>query len=423
MLHVDKSYETLSARGAPLPIDWCTRNSGEASDHVIVVNDCGRLVKEILPEFGFLSISWESFVRKMYRWGFRQASEVFGRPCKNAPPMFQSKYFRKDNLAILSHMQSKTAEKEQRSDASRYSMSQHKGVSELERNEGAMTSLPLESMSNLSAERRHPDHEFGSLQRRSLTDPAGGIESLIVHPVTHPLLWQRHIRRQQSAIPGECNSQRSRLQYLNRSLQPRTLARFPQASRHLPLCHQLQRPQVPRAVYPQTTNVFRGTTLLANPISQTQTRPMGFSRIAARPLMLPLNQYASTRNIIYAGVPRDPQRPIGRRAPDMFLSTDPNHMSRNIGNSGLAVDPLVFQEPAHARSGQSAVHPPTPGSSTAPRMLGQPSPAVVLGLRGAFEETNEQYQRRLLVELQRIEHEIHEMHSLYSTQSWPFSPP
>jgi HSF-type DNA-binding len=127
MLHMDKLHESQCQKEsaecrpvAPPAIDWCTRQSGNETDHVIVINDCDRLVNEILPEFGFPSISTESFVRKMYRWGFRQVSGTYSgmytRPYTRY--MYVSGHFRKDNLALLVKMESKTAEKTVRLGAS-----------------------------------------------------------------------------------------------------------------------------------------------------------------------------------------------------------------------------------------------------------------------------------------------------------------
>jgi HSF-type DNA-binding len=112
MLHMDKVLEDQPAVSPP-PIDWCTRETGDESDHVIVINDCARLVNEILPQFGFPTISTESFVRKMYRWGFRQVSSIYSGtyPNSHTPYMYKSEHFRKGNLALLSKMESRTATK------------------------------------------------------------------------------------------------------------------------------------------------------------------------------------------------------------------------------------------------------------------------------------------------------------------------
>jgi HSF-type DNA-binding len=124
MLHIDKLRESVGQSGSrgsqPIslsPIDWCTRNLGKDSDHVIVIQDIEEFVRNVLPEFGFETISTRSFVRKMYRWGFRQVSGVYsGLYKKNSkqphtPYMYESKYFRKNELALLDQMQSTTAEK------------------------------------------------------------------------------------------------------------------------------------------------------------------------------------------------------------------------------------------------------------------------------------------------------------------------
>jgi HSF-type DNA-binding len=124
MLHMDKLRESPSPAGVarlPPAMGWCTYNSGTESDHVIVVNDCDRMVSEILPQFGFTSISDKSFVRKMYRWGFRQVSGAYSERYEQASCqsrtsyMYENEHFRKGNLLLLGKMESKTAEKLRRS--------------------------------------------------------------------------------------------------------------------------------------------------------------------------------------------------------------------------------------------------------------------------------------------------------------------
>jgi HSF-type DNA-binding len=126
MMHTDKLHDHPGQLGSadvlPSPIDWCTRNTGEDSDHVMVIWDPVRFIKETMPAFGFTSITIRSFVRKMYRWGFRQVSGAYSA-CKNmsqnlrSPYMYESQYFRRNNVALLSQMNSMTAEKRRRSAA------------------------------------------------------------------------------------------------------------------------------------------------------------------------------------------------------------------------------------------------------------------------------------------------------------------
>jgi HSF-type DNA-binding len=122
LLHFDKLQDSEREAGAtqtqPSPIEWCTTNHGENSDHIIVIPDCELFARKILPEFGFESISTASFTRKMYRWGFRQPCGVHTGAFRKSVSqsrtrhMYESKYFRKDKLALLSQMTSKTAEKD-----------------------------------------------------------------------------------------------------------------------------------------------------------------------------------------------------------------------------------------------------------------------------------------------------------------------
>jgi HSF-type DNA-binding len=102
----------------PVPsIEWCTNKSGGGSDHVVVLYNLERLVKELLPLFGFAPISEASFVRKLCRWGFHQVSTTYRAVQKhhsNRPltsQMYECQHFRAGNYALLSHMWSDTAEK------------------------------------------------------------------------------------------------------------------------------------------------------------------------------------------------------------------------------------------------------------------------------------------------------------------------
>jgi HSF-type DNA-binding len=126
LLQIEKEHnawiESNESRGdaePPLPaIEWCTKGTGGGSDHVVVIYDLDRLVKEVLPRFGFDETSVPSFVRKLCRWGFRQVSTVYGGVQKNysnrpyTSHMYESEHFRSGgNLALLSRMRSDTAEK------------------------------------------------------------------------------------------------------------------------------------------------------------------------------------------------------------------------------------------------------------------------------------------------------------------------
>jgi hypothetical protein len=125
LIHINKEQSTWikansSQAGAepPVPpIEWCTRNSGGGSDHVVVLYDLERLVKELLPQFAIAPTSVPSFVRKLCRWGFRQVSAVYGCVRKNysnrpnTSHMYECMHFRAGNFALLTRMNSNTAAK------------------------------------------------------------------------------------------------------------------------------------------------------------------------------------------------------------------------------------------------------------------------------------------------------------------------
>jgi hypothetical protein len=131
LLHVDKEQTAwieanASREGAepPVPpIEWCTRNRGGRSDHVVAVYDLDRLVNELLPRFAFAPTSDRSFARKMCRWGFRQVSAMYRGVQKNfrnrphTPTMFECIHFRRGDFALLSRMRSDTAEKRRHRDS------------------------------------------------------------------------------------------------------------------------------------------------------------------------------------------------------------------------------------------------------------------------------------------------------------------
>jgi HSF-type DNA-binding len=118
MLHVEKESFPLHGQTIPKenwsPIaDWCTRDTGEDSDHVIVIYDSNRFVKILLPLFQFPVTTLASFVRKLFRWGFRQVSERYEIANKkqfNKPRstyMFECEHFRKGDFPLLHLMKSK----------------------------------------------------------------------------------------------------------------------------------------------------------------------------------------------------------------------------------------------------------------------------------------------------------------------------
>jgi HSF-type DNA-binding len=118
MLHVEKESFPLNGQTIPkedwsLVADWCTRDTGEDSDHVIVIYDSDRFVKILLPLFQFPVTTLASFVRKLFRWGFRQVSERYEIANKkqfNKPRstyMFECEHFRKGDFPLLHMMKSK----------------------------------------------------------------------------------------------------------------------------------------------------------------------------------------------------------------------------------------------------------------------------------------------------------------------------
>jgi HSF-type DNA-binding len=72
MTHMDKVSN--QGTGVEVPIQWW-RGSGASNnnENILIVNNPELLMLAVLPTFCFPQTSFESFARKMYRWGFRRA--------------------------------------------------------------------------------------------------------------------------------------------------------------------------------------------------------------------------------------------------------------------------------------------------------------------------------------------------------------
>ncbi len=78
---------------------------------VIVIRDTEHLSKTWLPLF-FSDAKFASFTRKLYRWGFRKTFPPSPQQDNEATICFRSDNFQRDEIALLSKMNSRTAEKE-----------------------------------------------------------------------------------------------------------------------------------------------------------------------------------------------------------------------------------------------------------------------------------------------------------------------
>jgi hypothetical protein len=214
LIHVNKEQTTwIEANSAQAgaeppvpPIEWCTRSSGGGSDHVVVLYDLERLVKELLPHFAIAPTSVPSFVCKLCRWGFRQVSAVYGCVRKNfsnrphTSHMYKSEHFRCGNFALLTRMNSDTAEK-RRYEASIAAASDGLGADtgdEPSRVESRASPVQSTTNRNLTSrlsgptERKRPRSDEGS--HRAGTSPefrgtqnrAARLQDVMAHPPAAP---------------------------------------------------------------------------------------------------------------------------------------------------------------------------------------------------------------------------------------------
>jgi hypothetical protein len=103
------------------------------------------LVKELLPQFGFPTITSSSFIRKICRWRFHQVSAVYtGVPKTHTnrpltPQMYQCQHFRRGNFVLLNQMSSDTAAKRQHQEslmAANNSDSSNGGIAQVSNHQG-----------------------------------------------------------------------------------------------------------------------------------------------------------------------------------------------------------------------------------------------------------------------------------------------
>jgi HSF-type DNA-binding len=185
LMHIEKEQVKWIAESGggdepPVPpIEWCTRGTGGGSDHVVVLYDVDRLVKDLLPQFAFAPITESSFVRKLCRWGFQQVSSVYGKVQKNhsnrphSSHMYECNHFKKGNFALLTRMSSDTAEK-RRHQASLAADSESPDVLSTSTSSG-----------NQSNYKRRPNASTG--RKRDRTDLEGGNPRSGLPPVTQSM--------------------------------------------------------------------------------------------------------------------------------------------------------------------------------------------------------------------------------------------
>jgi HSF-type DNA-binding len=94
LMHMDK----VSREGVP-PVQWWPNTCDETDNSILVVNNPQVFTSVVLPMFCFPPSSFESFIRKMYRWGFRRAK----KPGRWA---FVCSNFQRDDFRLMAFMYS-----------------------------------------------------------------------------------------------------------------------------------------------------------------------------------------------------------------------------------------------------------------------------------------------------------------------------
>jgi HSF-type DNA-binding len=103
-MHIEKAPG--SAAELP-PVQWGTSPQGSKRD-IIIFNDPDRFAASVLPIFGFPKCCFKSFVRKMYRWGFRRTEHGSGtEPCSNSAKAFCCDNFRRGDFRSVLQMTTK----------------------------------------------------------------------------------------------------------------------------------------------------------------------------------------------------------------------------------------------------------------------------------------------------------------------------
>jgi HSF-type DNA-binding len=100
MIHLEKRERLYGE--FPL-LQWEKSNEGEPPSNNIVFHDPDRFASQILPEFAFPRTTFNSLVRKMYRWGFRRAVGDDQSPDPRVKA-YSCEKFRRGHLALVKQM-------------------------------------------------------------------------------------------------------------------------------------------------------------------------------------------------------------------------------------------------------------------------------------------------------------------------------
>ena len=111
LVHIERVFAKSGKNEKNAPLAWTL----EGRAVMIQGDDRNKVVQEWLPLF-FPKGKFESFTRKLYRWGFRQVS--LSRPSSEAEQnrtlVFASPCFQKDRRSLMAYMKSVTARNNRR---------------------------------------------------------------------------------------------------------------------------------------------------------------------------------------------------------------------------------------------------------------------------------------------------------------------
>jgi HSF-type DNA-binding len=384
LMHVDKldmiSSETDASGLEPIsvsPIEWCTRNTGHDSDHVILIKNCDRLVTDILPEFGFAPISPESFVRKMHRWGFRQVSSAYQAIQNSASNqcssklMFESTFFRKDNIALLSKMRSITAAQKQRVSTTADPLRRlYNGIDKTKTKTPASTGKGAKDASASRNKHKRHDSVSKTTHMGTATEQGGEDRSPRTSDPAGATRFQRRVR--QKTQPTNTSSQECVEQQKLWSQKVAAAADYTMNTVMPTL-------QMPKVTYPSIRSM--SAMLAANDASRmvlpkpVMYLPRHFAR--AQPLRMTAN---STKFL------------LGHSVPGLLVSANESSCHMGHGSSGRSVGP-------------SCLYAGIQLSNIEARFCTPPHPSPIHCLSGTPVPMNPNV-RRLLLELHLIEIEI-----------------
>ena len=102
LIHIERVFAATGKKDEDAPIGW-TMNG-----RAFIISSKEELVQIWLPMF-FRQGKFQSFTRKLYRWGFRQVNLPRSSSQEGREFVFANPHFQRDNRGLMAHMRSVTA--------------------------------------------------------------------------------------------------------------------------------------------------------------------------------------------------------------------------------------------------------------------------------------------------------------------------